>query len=55
MNDFISLRDYFAAKAMSALIISQPNTAINDPDKIVKLAQDFADMMLKQHKIHTTI
>ncbi len=47
MNEFISLKDYFAAKALAALIISQPNTTLSSPDILVQTAYLFAEKMLE--------
>lgn len=43
----MTLRDYFAAKAMAAYIISNPGDCIDDPDRVANWAYENADAMLQ--------
>lgn len=50
----MTLRDYFAAKAMEAMIngfFTSPSTSIIPDDVLSERAYDYADAMLKQREI----
>lgn len=49
-GDGMSLRDYFAAKAMAAFISTMPPDSKVYPDKIADGAYDQADAMLARRK-----
>jgi hypothetical protein len=48
-NSGLSLRDYFAAKAMQAIITAEGMSIADEyADKVASFAYDFADSMLKE-------
>lgn len=49
-QDGMDLRDYFAAKAMQAMISIQPTTAKVDEKVVAKFAYSFADAMMEARK-----
>lgn len=47
----MSLRDYFAAKAMQSLRLDRDFLLRNDPDQVADRSYEIADSMLKARKV----
>lgn len=47
----MDLRDYFAAKAMQALLWN-PDKALDDKEDVVLAAYEYADAMMKARETH---
>jgi len=45
----MNLRDYFASKAMQAILTGQWN--ITNPDEVTKKSYEYADAMIKGRKL----
>jgi len=50
-TDGMDLRDYFAAKAMQALLWN-PDRALDDKEDVVLAAYEYADEMMKARENH---